>query len=144
MLETNILNSETLQPNSPFAFLQSDLTDEKAKKLHRLLLDLSKDESEKELRSIVRQTADFFREKFYGKTDAQIRTAIIEVLKDYFDGETYNPLEIDNLAEETGIKEDKLLPVLEKMVAEGILLQGRRRRYQEPGKHYNPIYKLKD
>jgi predicted alpha-1,6-mannanase (GH76 family) len=138
MLDTLQLNSSDLTLFAPTAS-----TEDKAKLVHRLLLDLSKDESEKELRSAVRQTADFFREKFFGLTEKQTRSRIMEVLKDYFDGETHHALEIDNLAEETGIRAEKLLPVVQRMVQDGILIEGRRRRWQEVGKHYNPIYKLK-
>ncbi len=64
------------------------------------------------------------------------------MLEDYFDGTSYTALELDNLVGETGIAADKLLPVVERMVRAGTLLQGRRRRFNEPGKHYNSIYKL--
>ncbi len=67
----------------------------------------------------------------------------MEVLTEYFDGEIHHALEIDNLAEQTGIKEEKLLPVVKAMVEDGTLLEGRRRRWQEMGEHYNPLYKLK-
>ncbi len=136
---------EALQTNSDVAlpFFQLDLPEEKAKLLHRLLLDLSKHTSEKEAKYAFRQTADYFREKFFGPTETQIKARVREALKDYFDGETYTALEIDNLSELTGVVEEKLLPVLQKMVSEGTLIQGRRRRWQEFGKHYNPIYKLK-
>jgi len=141
MLNTSQLNSNEMFPFAQIA--QTGSTEEKARQLHRLLLDLSKDESEKELRYAIRQTSDFFREKYFGLTERQIKTRILEVMKDYFDGEEYRGLEIDNLAEQTGIKESQLLPVVKAMVAGGILLEGRRRRWQEPGKHYNSIYKLK-
>lgn len=141
MLNTSQLNSNEMFPFAQIA--QTGSTDEKARQLHRLLLDLSKDESEKELRSAIRQTSDFFREKFFGLSERQVKTRILEVMKDYFDGEEYRGLEIDNLAEQTGIKESQLLPVLKAMVAGGAVLEGRRRRWQEPGKHYNSIYKLK-
>lgn len=85
-----------------------------------------KDESEKELRSIVRQTAVFFREKFFRVTDAQIRTRILGVQEEYFDGESYTVLEINNLSELSGIKEEKLLPILKKIVAAGEFIEGRR------------------
>lgn len=138
MLETLQINASELPP-----FAQIGSSEDKARQLHRLLLDLSRDESEKELRSAARATADFFREKFFGLTEKQIRSRILEVLKDYYDGEVHHPLEIDNLSEQTGIKEEKLLPVLKSMVADGTLLEGRRRRWQEMGEHYNPLYKLK-
>ena len=135
-------NTVETTPDNPLSFFQIDSNDEKAQKLHRLLLDLAKDTDEKEVKTIFRSTADFFRDKFFGLTEAQIKTRIKEALEDYFDGEVYHALEVDNLAEETGIKEAILLPVLKKMVADGTLLQGRRRRWQEMGEHYNPIYKL--
>lgn len=138
MLNTLQINTSELPP-----FAETGSSDEKARQLHRFLLDLSKDESEKELRSAARATADFFREKFFGLTEAQIKTRIIETLKDYYDGEEYHALEIDNLTELIGVKSSKLLPIVKQMVEAGTLLEGRRRRWSEPGKHYSSIYKLK-
>lgn len=134
-------NSDNL--SHPFLPNLKTSQEDKAKQLHRLLLDLAKDESEKELKSIYRRTADFFRDSVFGKSEKQIRACLLEVFKEYFDGETFVALEIENLAEETGISADKLQPVLDQMVARGEVLMGRRRRWQEAGKHYNPIYKLK-
>lgn len=134
---------EIAQINSvALPFLQIDSPLDKARLLHRLMLDLAKEEPEKQLKSAVRHTADFFREKFFGPTETQIKLRITGALEEYFDGETYRALEIDNLAELTGISEEKLLPVLEKLVADGTIVEGRRRRWQEMGKHYNPIYSL--
>jgi hypothetical protein len=137
---TNTLSPLNDRQSHPFSNLTNK--EDKAKKIHRLLLDLARDESEKELKSVYRKTADFFREKVFGLTEAQIKSAILEVLEDYFDGIDYNAVEIDNISEVTGIKEKELLPVLNKMVAAGEILQGRRRRFQEFGEHYNAIYKL--
>jgi hypothetical protein len=139
MIETAQTN-----PNVALPFFQLDSSEEKAKLLHRLLLDLSKNTLEKEAKWAYRSTADFFRERLFGVTETQIKLRITGALEEYFDGETYRPLEIDNLAEITGIAEEKLLPVLEKLVADGTLIRGRRRRWQEMGKHYNPIYKLNE
>ena len=113
-----------------------------ALRLHRLLLDLSKDTSEKEASKALRKTADFFRETYFGLTEKKIRSRIVECLEEYFDGEIYTPLEIENIAEVTGLKEEILLPVINRMVKQKILIQGRRRRFNEWGEHYNPIYKL--
>ena len=139
--------SKTALPSNNFTlshpFFTSTNEKDKATHLHRLLLDLAKDTSEKELKSAFRKTADFLRESLFGKTEAQIRTAITEAFKDYFDGEEYRALEINNLAELTGIDEQQLSPVLNKMVAKGEILQGRRRRFNEAGEHYNAIYKLR-
>jgi hypothetical protein len=135
---------EALQINAALPFRQIDSSEEKAKLLHRLLLDLSKDTSEKEAKWAFRSTADYFREKFFGPTETQIKLRITGILEEYFDGESYRPLEIDNLAELTGIAEEKLLPVLEKLVADGTIVQGRRRRWQEMGKHYNSLYSLNE
>ncbi len=138
-------NSNTLPSNNslshPF-FSQLNSKEDKARKIHRLLLDFAKDESEKDLKSICRQTADFFREAFFGKTEAQVRTAIIKVLEDYFDGKYYTALELEDLAEETRIGAETLLPVIRQMVSEKLIVEGRRRRWNEPGRHYNSIYKL--
>ncbi len=126
---------------SPFSIHDSAST--RAAKVKQLLVDLSRDEDDKELRSAFRATAEFFRESFFGLTKKQIRTRIKNCLEDYFDGEEYRALEIDNIFELTGIKPEKLQPVLEKMVKQKIVLQGRRRRWNEPGEHYNAIYKLR-
>lgn len=138
----NVLPSNDLTPFShPFS---NDLNSkDKARQLHRLLLDCARDESEKEVSSMYRKAADFFRETFFGKTEAQIKAAILEVLRDYCDGSDSHPLEVINLVELTGISEKELIPVLGGMVLSGEIIQGRRRRYNEAGNHYNAIYKLK-
>jgi hypothetical protein len=147
-----MLNSSNTLPSTNFDLSslptlfnsdQSASTDEKAKKIHRFLLDLAKSESEKEMKSFFRQTADFFRDTVFGKSEKQIRSCIINVLEDYFDGENYVALEIENIAEESSIRIEALQPVLDNMVKKGEILQGKRRRFQEAGKHFNPIYKLK-
>ena len=46
------------------------------------------------------------------------------MLEEYFDGESYRPLEIDNLAELTRISKEILFPVIEKLVADGMIVQG--------------------
>lgn len=120
-----------------------DSADEKAKKVHRFLLDLARDESEKEARTIFRATADFFRESYFGLTDKQIKARIVRVLEEFFDGEVYRALEIENIAELSGIAEETLQPVLNRMVRRGEIEPGRRRRHNEMGAHYNPIYRLK-
>ena len=97
---------------------------------------------EKELKSAVRATADFFREKFFGFSEKKVRQAINEVLEDYFDGETYRGIEMVNMVEQTGIKEEVLMPVVQKMIAQGVILVGRRRRWNEFGEHYFPLYRL--
>lgn len=122
--------------------LNVDSTEEAAKKLHRLLLDLSKESAEKESASAFRKTADFFRETYFGLTEKKIKSKIVECLEDYFDGETYTALEIENIAEQTGITEENLLPVINRMVKAKVLICGRRRRWNELGEHYNPLYKL--
>lgn len=124
----------------PFLTISSGA--ETAKKLHRLLLDLSRDTSEREASSAFRKTADFFRETYFGLTEKKIRSRVVECLEDYFDGETYTALEIENIAEITGIKEEILAPVIARMVKSSVLIEGRRRRFNEWGEHYNPIYKL--
>lgn len=124
-------------------FSGKDSAEEKATKLHRHLLDLARDTDEKEARTIFRATADFFRESYFGLTDKEIKARIAAVLEEYFDGEVYRALEIENIAELSGIDKAILLPVLSRMVKRGIIEQGRRRRYNEMGEHYNPIYKLK-
>ncbi|MBS1797824.1 MAG: hypothetical protein JSS81_28645 [Acidobacteria bacterium] len=118
-------------------------SEDKARKIHRLLLDMARDESEKEVKSVIRKTADFFRENFFGKTRAQIKAAIVSVLEDYCDGQEAHPVEINNLAELTGIREKELKPALSELAGEKKILVGRRRRFNEPGEHYNLIYKLR-
>ena len=117
-------------------------SEEQARKLYRLLLDMSKDTSEKEAKSAYRRTADFFRESYFGLTQKAMRARIVKFLEEFFDGEIYPGLEIENIAEETGIKEETLAPVLDRMVKRKIIVVGRRRRYNEMGEHYNALYKL--
>ena len=140
MHNSNVL-PDTLQS---FSHPSTNLNKEdKARQLHRLLLDMAKDESEKEVSSLYRKTADFFRTTFFGRTEAEIKSSIIEVLKDYCDGEKDHPVELINLVELTGINEKELIPILNKLVLTGEIEQGRRRRHNEAGKHYNALYRLK-
>ena len=129
--------------NFPHPSLENLTGTEKARLLHRLLLDSSRDTAETEASAAFRKTADFLRETYFGLTEKKIRCKIRECLEDYFDGENYVALEVDNIGELTGIAVEVLLPVLQRMTKAGILLQGRRRRWNELGEHYNPIYKLR-
>ena len=124
-------------------FNSTDTAAEKADKIKKFLVYLSEKTEEEELRSSIRQTADFFRERYFGFSERQIKSKIIKVLEDYFDGESYIGIELENLAEETGLKEKTLAPVLQMMIKTGIILEGRRRRHNEMGEHYNALYRLR-
>lgn len=127
----------------PFlTFSEQETPDEKAKKLKEFLIKLSKQPEVTEYRSILRRAADAVREKRFGFTVKKIEAKLTEVFEEYFDGECFHYLEIDNLSELTKIPENNLLPVLEKMIAAGKVETEKRRRWQEFGKHYNILYRL--
>ena len=140
----NMPNPQTLPVSKvlPHPNFNSKTKRERAAEIHKYLVSLARDESEKDLRSIYQRTADFFKDEFFGKSEAKIRTAITRSLEDYFDGDDYIPVELENIAELTQIKKKVLLPVIEKMVNTGEIAEGRRRRHLEAGTHYTPVYRL--
>lgn len=108
-----------------------------AARLKQLLFDLSKEEEFKDFRSILRAAADSVREKAFGYNRAVTKRKILKLLAEFF------VLEIVDLTDETGIAEKEIKAAVADLIVEEKIVEGERRRYQEPGKHYNKIYELK-
>lgn len=134
-------NSALPHPNLTFSPEESEK--EKAQKLKDFLIGLSRQPEVTEYRSIIRQAADSIREKAFGISDRKIETKLLAAFEEYFDGEEYNYLEMSDLIELTGLREKFLTPVLTKMIAKEQVETSERRRWNEPGKHYNDLYRLK-
>jgi acetate kinase len=107
-----------------------------AARLKQLLLDLSKEEDYKDFRSIIRAAADSVREKAFGYNRSVTKRKILKLLAEFF------ALELDDITFETGIGEKEIKAALDDLIKENKIVEGRRRRWQEAGKHYNPIYEL--
>lgn len=110
---------------------------ERAARLKQLLFDLSKEEDYKDYRSILRSAADSVRIKAFGYNRAVTKRKILKLLSEFYN------LEIVDLVEDTGIAEKEIKAAVADLIAEEKITEGERRRYQEPGKHYNKIYELK-
>ena len=111
-----------------------NLKETEAKRL--FLMKLAKETEEKEVRAILRETADKLRRLVHGWSPAEIRTKINELLEEYY------TLEFADLMELSGIPAKQLTPVLDSMETELKIEDVRRRRWQEVGKHYNRMFRL--
>lgn len=108
-----------------------------AEKLKILLLSLSRDPDNAAYRSILRSAADAIRETAFGYNRSVTKRKVLKLLSEY------DCLELSDLTDETGIAEKEIREAIEEMIADGSVMRGRRRRWQEPGKHYNDIFFLK-
>lgn len=106
-------------------------------RLKALLLNLSRQPEYGEYRSILRSAADSVREKAFGYNRQTTRKKILKLLNEF------HCLEIDDLTDETRISEKEIRAALDDLIAEEKVIRGQRRRWQEPGKHYNAVYYLK-
>jgi hypothetical protein len=107
-----------------------------AEKLKGLLLELSKDPEHAQFKSILRLAADQVRITAFGYNRSTTKKKIIRLL------EEFHCLEIEDIADETAIDEREIRAALLELVNEGRIKHGKRRRWQEPGKHYNDIFYL--
>jgi hypothetical protein len=107
-----------------------------ADKLKNLLLELSKDPDHVQFKTILRLAADEVRVKAFGYNRQTTKRRIIKLL------EEFQCLEIEDFVDETGIDTREIKSALVELVEELKIKEGRRRRWQEPGKHYNPIFEL--
>ena len=139
--QTN-LPQNSMESHPFLIFSDQENDDDRAKKLKDFLVNLSKRPEAVEYKSILQRAATAIREQRFGISTKKIESKLKAVFEEYFDGEVYCFLEIDNLSELTGIAEKYLEPVLEKMIAKGLVETEQRRRYQEFGKHYNTLYRF--
>lgn len=105
--------------------------------LKQLLLDLSKDEKNKDFRTILRDAASSIREKAFGYNRAVTKKRICKLLAEF------ECCEIYDFTDELGLPEKEIKAAILDLLKEEKIVEGKRRRWQEAGKHYNPIYELK-
>lgn len=113
---------------------EASASSEPAEKLKQLLIELSRQPEHASFRSILRSAADSVREKAFGYNRKTTRKKILKLLSEF------SCLEIVDITDETRISENEVRAALEELIAEGLAVRGRRRRWQEPGKHYNEIF----
>jgi hypothetical protein len=121
----------TSSPHPPLSLNSDD-----SEKLKQLLIDLSKDPKYASHRSTLRMAADQVRVTAFGYNRATTKRKIMKLV------EEFHQLEIEDLVDETKIAENEIRAALLELTDEGKLKPGRRRRWQEPGKHYNAIFYL--
>lgn len=105
--------------------------------LKRLLLSLSKEPQNSQFRSILRQAADSVRQQAFGYNRTVTKKKILKLLAEF------DCLELEDLVDETRIKSAEIASAIDQLIDEGKILRGKRRRWQEPGKHYNDIFYLR-
>ena len=115
---------------------QSDYNNSRAQKLKQLLLDLSKEEENTDFRSILRDAADKIRTKAFGFNRAVTKRKIINLIREY------EICEMDDFLDEFKLPKKEILAALDELQNDGKIIVGKRRRWQEAGKHYNLIYRL--
>jgi len=127
----------TLNPsvnsNSDFAPLPIFDTGDQLK---NLLLMLSRRPENQKYRATLRKAADEIREKAFGYNRQTTKRKILKLIAEF------HICEIDDFIDETGIAESEIRAALAELAAEGAITVGRRRRWQEMGKHFNEIFEL--
>lgn len=102
--------------------------------LKQLLLELSKRPEFAVHKSTLRSAADRVREIAFGYNRETTKRKIMKLLQEF------HQLEIDDLTDETRIAEKEIRAGLAELIAAGRVKLGHRRRWQEPGKHYNELF----
>jgi DNA-binding transcriptional ArsR family regulator len=97
---------------------------------------LSRRPENSKYKSTLRRAADEIREKAFGYNRQTTRRKILKLLSEF------HICEIEDFTEETGIPESEIRAALAELAAENMITVGRRRRWQEMGKHYNEIFEL--
>ena len=115
---------------------QPDLNNSRAAKLKQLLLDLSKDEEHQDFRSILREAADRVRQKAFGFNRSVTKRKILNLIREF------EICEMDDFLDELKLPKKEIAAALDELEAEKKILVGKRRRFQEAGKHFNLIYKI--
>lgn len=118
-------------------FTSAKAADSPADHLKDLLLSLSKDPQNEAFRSILRRAADSIREKAFGYNRAVTKKKILKLLGEF------ECLELEDFVDETHIRKAEVAAAIDELISEEKILRMQRRRWQEPGKHYNDIYYLR-
>jgi hypothetical protein len=122
--------------SSPAAGLQRLVNSADSDDLKQLLLDLSKDPRFASHRSTLRLAADQVRIKAFGYNRETTKRKILKLIKEF------ECIEIEDLVDETNIDDREIKSALIELIEDGKVKEGKRRRWQEPGKHYNPVFYL--
>lgn len=129
-----MLQTETL----PTSNISHPISDQNfGKELKDLLLNLAKEQKYKNFGSLLRSTANQVREKSEGYNRKVTKNKIIKLLREF------EQCELIDFTDETGIAAKEIKEALQELTKEGIVGSKLRRRWQEPGKHFNEIYFLK-
>ncbi|MBX3288431.1 MAG: hypothetical protein KF855_03705 [Acidobacteria bacterium] len=100
------------------------------------LIALAQKPENSSFKSILRSAAESIRVTAFGYNRATTKRKILRLLKEF------HCLEILDIVDETNIKDSEIKAALAELVCESKIRLGKRRRWQEPGKHYNEIYEL--
>lgn len=128
--------ARTIRSNAAAETRPNSTSEGRAAELKQLLLNLSKDDANKDFRSILRKAADSVREKAFGYNRTVTKRKIVVLLREF------DLCEMEDFLDEIKVSKKEIHFALEELVAEGKITIGRRRRWQEPGKHYNTTYEL--
>lgn len=107
---------------------------ENADKLKQTLLELSRQDENRYFQSVLLAAATAVREQTHGVNVVSARNKIVKVFQEF------KSLEIDDLTDETKLSEADIRKVLTKLLDENLIIEGKRRRWQEAGKHYNELW----
>ena len=113
-------------------------SDSRAAKLKQLLLDLSKEEINQDFRSILRDAANKVREKAFGFNRSVTKRKIVGLIREF------EICEMDDFLEEFKLPKKEVAAALDELEREAAIKTGKRRRWQEVGKHYNTTYELNE
>lgn len=114
-----------------------DPKSERAARLKQLLLDLSKEDDYKDFRTILRDAASNIREKAFGFNRIVTKKRILKLLNEF------DLCEIVDFTDELKLPEKEIRGALDDLLKDESIVEGKRRRWQEPGKHYNQTFELK-
>lgn len=134
----------TLDQNSDFShpffdfFNSDDSETDRAKKLNKLLLDISREPSMKSFSPSLRAAVDTIRSKFIGYNRNVTKNKILKLIKEF------QICEMADFLDEYDIDKKEIRAALDDLIREGKVYADPkgRRRWQEPGEHYNETFRL--
>lgn len=115
-----------------------DFCPQSASDLESFILSLAAHEGLTAFAPILEDLAKSIHVTAFGFDEKEIEEKVLFALYDH------DCLEIENLCELLKMPEKSVLPVVDRLISENVVRTEKRRRWQEPGKHYNPIYYLVD
>lgn len=104
--------------------------------LKQILSDLADKPEYRQFRTILKTASEAVREKAFGYNRRTTRRRILKLLSEF------HCLELTDITDETRLPEREVREALDEIIASGEISRGKRRRWQEPGKHYNDIFEL--